>query len=327
MKPLRAVRVCLTIGLLCTSPAFANDSGPKGHPVPGTPFEQREIVDDLGRTITYYVSRPRKPTAPILLMIQGSGCVPIMHVQPTGTYATLFDLGPFAEEGQFTVVAVEKPFASGTLSNSAGTARSCSTEFNNDFTAERWLVALRFALNDARKSSWVDRDRTLAFGFSEGANMADMLAGRDDSITDVIAIGGSGTTQLFDFVAKCYRSFDASACVSETERNLEAITANPTSATEFAWGHPYKRWASFFRLDPGDELLRSKARVHIAFGTADASTPALSEEVAIAKLRLAGRDVTVRRIPDAGHTLSDGNLRDMDREYRAALSWFWQHGD
>ncbi|HET9471528.1 MAG TPA: hypothetical protein VFO24_10515, partial [Usitatibacter sp.] len=94
-----------------------------------------------------------------------------------------------------------------------------------------------------------------------------------------------------------------------------------------AWGHPYKRWSSFFRVDPGDELVRSKARVYIAFGTADESTPALSEEVAIAKLRLAGRDVTVRRVPNAGHSLSDSvrtSFQDMDREFRAALAWFRQ---
>ncbi len=324
------MRIFTALGFLCAPLAFAGTSGKTaGHPVPGTPFEQREVVDELGRTVTYYVSRPTKtPTAPILLMIQGSGCVPIMHVQPNGVYTTLFDLGPFAQDGDFTVVAVEKPFAGGPSSGSAGTAKACGAEFNDDFTAERWLVALRSALNDARKLPWVDGKRTLVFGFSEGANMADLLAGRDPGVTDVVSIGGSGTTQLFDFVAKCYHGFEPSTCLAETERNLEAIRANPDSATEFAWGHPYKRWSSFFRVDPGEELLRSKARVYIAFGTADASTPALSEEVAIARLRVAGRDVTVRRVPDAGHTLSESavmNLGDMDREYRAALSWFWQH--
>ena len=157
--------------------------------------------------------------------------------------------------------------------------------------------------------------------------MADLLAGHDESITDVIAIGGSGTTQLFDFVALCYRAFDASECLADVDRNVQAIQADPGSSTRFAWGHPYKRWSSFFRVDPGDELLRSKARIYIAFGTADESVPALSEEIAIAKLRLAGRDLTVRRVANAGHSLSEGarvNLHDMDREFRAALRWFSQ---
>lgn len=161
--------------------------------------------------------------------------------------------------------------------------------------------------------------------------MAGMLAGRDDSITDVISIGGSGTTQLFDFVALAYkRCFDASACIADIDRNVQAIQQTPNSSTDFAWGHPHKRWTSFFRIDPGEELVRSKARVYLAFGTADDNVPALSAELAVARLRLAGRNVTVRRVPNAGHMLSDsvqGNLRDTDREFRAALNWFWQPKD
>lgn len=160
--------------------------------------------------------------------------------------------------------------------------------------------------------------------------MADMLAGRDDTITDVISISGSGTTQLFDFVALAYtRCFDVSTCLTEIDRNVNEIQANPDSSTEFAWGHPYKRWTSFFRIDPGEELLRSKARMYMAFGTADDSVPALSAEMSVSRLRLAGKNLTVRRVPNAGHTLSENRrstFQDLDREYRTALDWFW-HGD
>lgn len=43
----------------------------------------------------------------------------------------------------------------------------------------------------------------------------------------------------------------------------------------------------------------------------------------------AGRDVTVRRVPNAGHGLSSpgpGGAPDFsqtDREFRLALDWFW----
>jgi predicted esterase len=321
------LKLSLALALLHATLAFAAPSEPAPRMIPGTQLEQREVVDTLGRSVTYYISRPKAAKAPILLMLQGSGCARLINLQPGNFYSTLFNLVPFAEEGRFTVVAVEKPFADG---KGGGTAQSCNTEFNRDFTAERWLVAIRAALDDARKSPWVDPARTLAFGFSEGAVMADMLAGRDTTITDVVAMGGSGTTQLFDFVALAYqRCFDTSTCLADIDRDVDAINANTDSSTDFAWGHPYKRWSSFFRLDPGEELLRSKARVYIAFGTADDSVPPLSEELAIAKLRLARRDVTVRRVPNAGHTMSEGsraNYDDLAREYRAALDWFWKGG-
>lgn len=295
--------------------------------VAGAPFERHNIDDGAGRRISYYLSRPKASKAPLLLLIQGSGCLPVLEERQGATSSTVFNMIPFAQEGRFSVMVVEKPFAS----QRPAQGQPCSASFNNDFTADSWLHALQASLRDARKSSWVDPRRTLVFGHSEGAVLATMLAGRDGAITDVVAIGGSGTTQLYDFIVHAYRTcFDAPACLQDVENKARAISRKPHSATDFAWGHPYKRWSSFFRIEPSEELLRSKARVYIAFGTADKAVPALSQEIMVAKLLAAGRDVTVRRVPDADHSLrlpEAMDVADMDREYRAALTWFWQHGN
>lgn len=300
-----------------------------GVAVRGTPFTQREIVDPLGRTVTYYISHPRKPQAPILLMLQGSGCLRVLSVTPQGGVSTIFNLVSLAAEGDFTVVAVEKPY-SGMMEKGKppGSAEWCGAAFNEDFTAERWLVAIHAALDDARKSPWVDTRRTLVLGMSEGAVMSSLLASHDPGITDVIAIGGSGTTQLFDFIVLAYHHcFDSAECLADVQRNLADVQSDPQSATRFAWGHAYKRWTSFFNVDPGEEFVRSKARVYMAFGTADVNVPALSQEVAVAKLQAARHDITVRRVQDAGHSLTkpgDSDWSDLEKEYRRALAWFWE---
>lgn len=327
LRHARAVSIlALALGLLSAQTSASADAHPSH--VAGTPFDRYEVEDSLGRRVVSYVSRPKESFAPLLLMIQGSGCVPVMNVQATGTYSTVFNLLPFANEGQFTVMAVEKPFSGVAPEQDPGTAASCSAKFNEDFTAERWLLALQVSLESARRLPWVDKRRSLVLGHSEGAVMAALLAGHDPQITDVVSIGGSGTTQLFDFIANAYRKcFDVSACIADIEQQLQAINANPSSSTQFSWGHPYKRWASFFRIDPSEELLRSRARVYIAFGTDDDSTPPLSEEIAVAKLKVAGRDVTVRRVLNANHMLTQSaspNFTDVDNEFRAATSWFWK---
>jgi dienelactone hydrolase len=297
----------------------------RGEPIPGTPLEKHELVDAASRRITYYISHPSRP-APLMLMIQGSGCEPVMHLAPTGNYSSLYNFLPYASEGRFTVMAVEKPFAGLTGDGRPGGARNCSPEFNRDFTAESWLAAIRAALADARRLPQVDRHRMLAFGTSEGAVMAALLAGAERDVTDVAFVSGSGTTQFFDFIAFAYqRCFDRSACIADAERQLRAIAAAPDSATDFAWGHPYRRWSSFFRADPGTALLGSHARVYVALGTADNNVPALSQEVLVARLLAAGRDVTVRRIPDAGHGLIPAGAEDwsgVDAEFRRILDWF-----
>jgi hypothetical protein len=156
--------------------------------------------------------------------------------------------------------------------------------------------------------------------------MASVVAANDPTITDVVSISGSGTTQLFDFIAQAYRScFDASACLADIDRTIAAIKDDPNSSTNFAWGHPYKRWTSFFAIDPGELLLKSKARIYIAIGTADDSVPAISQELLVAKLVLGRRDVTVRRVADGTHSLNRKGARnwdDLNKELQAALEWF-----
>jgi pimeloyl-ACP methyl ester carboxylesterase len=312
------------LALLAATPAPAQSVGT---PIPRTALERHQIGDRLGRQVTYYVSHPATP-APLMLMIQGSGCEPVMHVADAGSYSSMYNLIPYAGQGRFTVIAVEKPFSGAAPGQRPGGAQGCSAEFNADFTAESWLVALQASLADARRLPWVDRRRTLVFGTSEGAVMASLLAGSDEMVTDAIVIGGSGTTQLFDFLVFAYQNcFDRSPCIAEVERRVRAIQAAPQSATDFAWGHPHKRWTSFFGVDPGGALLRSRARVYVAFGTQDASVPALSQELIVARLMSAGRDVTVRRVADAGHGLTStgaGDWSEVDREYGLALDWFWR---
>ena len=293
--------------------------------VDGTSFESRVIKDAAGRAITYYISRAKAAGAPLMLMIQGSGCARVFSSQAGGASSSIFNLAQFGAEGRFTVIAVEKPFSD--ITPAQGSAQPCSAAFHADFTADSWARALHAALADVRKTPGVSATRTLVVGGSEGAVMASLLAARDPAITDVVFISGSGTTQLFDFIAQAYRScFDAAQCLKTIETTVAAVRKKPGSATDFAWGHPFKRWTSFFALDPGQLLLESRARVYIALGTADSSVPAVAQEVAVAKLLVAGRDVTVRRVADGDHSLRPAgatHMNDLDRELRTALDWFW----
>jgi pimeloyl-ACP methyl ester carboxylesterase len=291
--------------------------------VPGLPLERYQAHDARGRAIDFYLGHPAAP-APLLLMIQGSGCDRVLHLDAPRPFSTLYNFIPYAGEGSFAVMAVEKPFSG--AGGSDGTTLECGAAFNADFTAESWLDAIEAALDTALRQPWVRKDRVLVVGGSEGAVMAALLARRDPRVTDVAMIGGSGTTQLFDMIALAYqRCFDRSPCIAEIERQARAIAARPDSATDFAWGHPFRRWSSFFRAEPGDALLASRARVHLAFGTADASVPPLSQEILVAKLLGAGRDVTVDRIADADHALQARGAQDLsglDREYRSIFNWF-----
>ncbi|WP_229411908.1 prolyl oligopeptidase family serine peptidase [Massilia sp. Root1485] len=279
--------------------------------------------------IRYVISQPAHK-APLVLFVQGSGCTPpFVGLGTPNRYSTVFNFVPLAQRGDYAVMVVDKPYQPDAPPQAPpGVATGCPAAFNANFSYDTWLDTLRGALRHALALPWVDGSRVLVFGVSEGAVMAAGLARALPEVTHVALIGGTGTSQLFDFAANAYRAGtnddDTLARLRDIDATVDAINADPRSSVKFAWGHTYLRWSSFFAQAPGENLVQSKARVWLASGMRDDSVPVLSTEVAYALLRALGRDVTFRRLPRAGHNLmaEGGSMADVQKEYDAIMAWF-----
>ena len=115
------------------------------------------------------------------------------------------------------------------------------------------------------------------------------------------------------------------ARVEEIYETFARIQLKPNSITDFAWGHPHRRWSSFLATSALDELLRSRARVYLAHGARDSVVPVAAFELVRAELIRHGRDVTAQRFEDADHSLgTEGGAQTT--KIRATLthiaSWF-----
>ncbi len=291
-------------------------------------FERHEVIDSLGRRISYYISHPAKP-APLLLIVQGSGCDALFPVErrPDGVYNAYPPFVRSVAGDRFTILVVEKPFAQPQQAKPR-IGEACSAAFNRDFSADRWLVGLTAALGDAKHSPWVSPGPTFALGHSEGAPMAAMVAAHDPDITGLAYFAGPGETQAYDTMLAAY---GRGATTTERLDNLEKaeaqikwIMAHPDSTTDFAWGHTYLRWSSFYRLSSLDLFRRTKARIYIASGTSDENVPFWSTQIAVAGLLADGRAFESRMIPDADHSFRTPGARGSDQtaaEYAKALDW------
>ncbi len=115
--------------------------------------------------------------------------------------------------------------------------------------------------------------------------------------------------------------------LEDLDAKRAAIAAAPQDSTRFEWGHPYKRWSSFFASSSADNLARSAARVYVVSGMADTSVPILSTEVLYAELIRKGRDITMRRILGGNHALMrEGEpVRDVEGEYDRIVRWYLRH--
>ncbi|HEX7987001.1 MAG TPA: prolyl oligopeptidase family serine peptidase [Duganella sp.] len=289
-------------------------------------FLNYQIAQDKSPVVEYYISKTSKK-APLILYIQGSGCSPVFFSSGSDSHgSTVYNLVPIAALGRYSVMVVKKPFT--TDKPVADTKNHCAREFNEYFTAENWAKSVRVAFEHALQLPWIDQKKTLLLGMSEGATIASMIAANEKRVTHVALLGATGPTQLFDFVVAAYRTStnddEIQVKLDELEEQRRKIAASPDSADDFAWGHPYKRWSSFFRTSSTQNVLGSSAKVYLVSGMQDQSVPILSTESMASELIALGRDVTVRRIPRAQHNLvPEGQPWTVsDPEYGRILEWF-----
>ena len=84
--------------------------------------------------------------------------------------------------------------------------------------------------------------------------------------------------------------------------------------------------ASFLGASTTEELLRCKARIFLAHGTADSKVPIIAFDVLYAELLARGRDVTAERIEGADHGFrpqgGDASPQAMRAVMDRVLNWF-----
>ena len=334
MRVRYASGLLLAAALSCSARAAGPDAHEERFEAKTLTLTRVTLGDGAGVGPTrYYLSKPAQK-APLVLLIQGSGCVP--NFKGLGTPAldsTIPAWMYLANQGRYAVMAVDKPYQSDAPQQGPwGSAIGCAGEFNQHFSYESWLATLKRAVRHALSRPEVDARHVLVIGVSEGAQMAASLAHDISEIQDVALLGGSGTTQLFDFAAAIYRSSGSDEekrkRLQELDDSFNAIRADPASTSKFFMGHPYLRWSSFFAQSSADQLAPTRARVYLGSGMQDTSVPILSTEVLYAQLRAQGRDVRFRRIPEAGHSLVldskpvEEKRKDQRAEYDAIMAWF-----
>jgi dienelactone hydrolase len=284
----------------------------------GTPFERYTCTDNLGRTITFYLSRASEKPLPLILLIQGSGCQSIWTKRQGKIGGGLQNLLLSAVKGKCRVLAVEKPGIDCFFQASQeGSAEGAPNAFLVEHTLPRWAEANEAAIRAAVKLPMIDSKRILALGHSEGAITAARVAAEMPQITHVGILSGSGANQLFDMALSVgeKNAFDTWAQIAQ----------DPESTTKFAWGHPYRRWSSFCSTSTAEEIKKTSAKLFIAHGTEDKSVPYQSFEVLRAELVANNREAHFEIVDGGGHDFAksdDDSFAPLAVMFGKVMTWF-----
>ena len=300
----------------------------------GIPFERYVTRDQFDRPITLYLSRMRAGAMPkpLALMIGGSGCQSVFQKRGPMITGGLQNLLLQASEGRARVLIVEKPGVKFLdEAQRPGTALGASREFLEEHTLPRWTEANLAALAAARTLPGVDATKTLVVGHSEGGLVAASVASRDPAVTHVVSLAGGGPTQLFSLLELLRAghtgkpAMDAAKADQELYAAWAQIQADPDSVSKFWLSHPYRRWSSFLKHSVTEELLRTKARIYLAQGTRDTSSPVTGFDVLRAELASRGKDVVADRVEGADHGFrkeGEKTPEGMTALMKRVVAWF-----
>lgn len=303
----------------------------------GIPFDRYQVLDEFSRPVTYYLSTAAKDAAgkvPLVVWIQGSGCNSMFSKAPDGRVSGGMQMLVRKAAGdRARLVVVEKPGVKFLDDpKTPGTAMGCSEEFNHEQTLERWSAAVAASLEAALTEPGIDSSRVMVGGHSEGGIVAATVAARCPEVTHVAVLACGGPSQLFDMAEIARRprfedepEWEREKRVDEVYKTWARISEDPMSTTKFEWGHPYRRWSTFLASSTLDALLKTKAKVYLAYGTEDQAVPVTSSDVLRAELVRRGRDVTCERIVGVDHGYAvpgEKGYEGLNKVLTGTVEWY-----
>lgn len=276
------------------------------------PYQRYTTKDNLGRTITFYLSRVsdknKDANLPVVLVIGGSGSQSIFMKSGDRIGGGMQNLVTMDLKDKARIVCVEKPGVKFLdFPKRPGSAEEGSEEFRREHTLERWGEANCAALRAVWSMPGIDTTRTLVMGHSEGALTSSYVAAQLPQVTHVAPLAGAGPTQLHSLIELAAdpkpgdQPGDADKRRASVYAEWQKVMKDPDSITTLWMGHPHRRWTSFLKHNSTDLLLKSNAKIYLAHGTADTSSHISELDVLRAELAAHGRDVVAERLEGLDH--------------------------
>lgn len=217
---------------------------------------------------------------PVVILLQGSGCLPAFTVDPDGSYRTtsLFQdaIAPALQRVHFAIVEKRgvSPVTFGAeMTQEQKVARferagvDCTTSFYEHATKDTRVEDVRSLLTALAEQPWVST--FILVGHSEGSHVATgVLKSRPDAPISAAALFASAGPTPFWGGAYAASGPDARAAFDRNLARLREIQSAPDGA--MFDGLPARRWKTFWiQSTPMDDVRGSDVPLFVAQGAHD----------------------------------------------------------
>lgn len=313
-------------------------------PLPGLPFEHYQAQRADGPPLDFYIAATER-AAPLLLVIQGSGCSSAFGTNSDGSmFGTLAQDTIFGmAKERFTVLAVDKPGVEPGKFLEGGEMDECTDYTRSNHTLDNWTHTLSLAIDIAKSLKLVAHDEPIRIlGISEGAVSAARLSAMRPDISHITYISGFGCVLMDDMIALAQRDWrranaDLSpealqagndAAATDILDEFRQVFATPEATDILVQGQTPKFWSSVGFACPAADMALTDAEVFVAVGLEDKSLIAEGvEEIVIRRLQQ-GKETKITRVVGGNHGLgiaTDENpFGRLIATFEEAIDWMAQ---
>ena len=283
------------------------------------------LNDTLLGNINFYVTYDGiEIQKPLLILLDGSGHLPLYSfIKKDDGTSEIIGSVPFRYNKlskDYHLVLISKPGTPFLDSLNVNTHESFveqyqpSKEYNKKLSLD-WRVnstskVIDFLISELK----VDKNNIIAIGYSEGGQVVPKLALKNNNITKIVNIVGGGLNQFYDFVSaerlkarKGIISADsAQNKIDSLNLKFKEIYKNPDATDKFWLGHTYKRWASFCKNIPLEDMLKLDIPILLVSGGYDENSPITGiDYVELEFLRQGKENLTYKVYPNCDHWFND----------------------
>ncbi len=319
MKHITIIFFCLFI----TNVAFGQPKTPNEYGL-----KHYSLNDNLLGNINFYVTKNGiDKHKPLMILLDGSGNLPLYSLMKNNDGTShIFGSIPFRYKKlseKYHVILISKPGTPFLDSLNVNTFQEFVEQYQPSKEYSEKL-SLGWRVNSASKvidfltnELDIDENKIIAIGYSEGGQVVPNLALKNNKITKIVNIVGGGLNQFYDFISaerlkvhKGIISADiAQNKIDSLNLKFKEIYKNPNATDKFWLGHTYKRWASFCKDIPLEDMLKLDIPILLVSGGYDESSPITGiDYVELEFLRQGKENLTYKVYPNCDHWFNDQAL-------------------
>lgn len=276
-----------------------------------SPVEAESLERADGTHLTYHiVDRDNGRRQGLILMLQGSGCQPVVDRDWLRSEPAILAPGR-------AVLVIEK-FGVGTGKTEAGEPEEgCPAAYWRGNTLQQRVLDALQVIAHLRQAEWWN-GQLIIHGGSEGGAVAALLAPLvPETQAVVIVSSGIGVS-----VAELIRRAVPPPIAAQIPPILAEAATNPTSEKRFG-GESFRWWASAANVVPARSLLQTKVPIMLIHGTRDQFAPVSTAQATKEMFRQSGRhNLTYREYEGYDHFMVDqAGVSHNDEVMRTIAAW------